>query len=109
MALRFGAHAVPRQRKPNPVVAGGALVAQQPGRAAVGDQHHVGGAVAVDVGVGAAAADQRLEQGAAGRLPRHRLEAPRLAAGIPEQLRRLEVALTRMHPGDPRLQVAVAG
>src|SRR5262249_37404747 len=48
--------------EPQRVMAGGVVVAEQPGRPAVDAQHDVEVAVAIDVEVGAAAADDRLEE-----------------------------------------------
>ena len=78
-------------------------------RAAHLGQHDVEIAVAVNVGKGRAAADDRLEQIAARLLRRITAMKPPPSAltGVPEQLRRLRVGLALLDLADLLLQVAV--
>src|SRR5207249_4352482 len=104
-----GTLAVPLQNEPEPVVPRPAVVAEQPGRAAVFGKDDVQVAVAVDVCEGAAAAHERLEQVGAGLLGPDELEAAlALAArGVPEELHGLLVGLAGLDLADLGLQVAV--
>src|SRR5262249_48737626 len=100
--------AVALEHQANPVVARAAVVAKQPCWSAIACQHYIERAVAVDVGVGRAAADHRLEQGLASVSGLDLLEGALLVqASVPEKLRRLSVALPRLRLGDLRLEVAI--
>ena len=72
----IGTHAVALQLEANPVMTEVVVVAQHQGGTAVADENHIEIAVAVEIGVDAAAADERLKQIGTGRFFRHRLEAP---------------------------------
>src|SRR5207249_10093790 len=93
-----------------PVVVVAAVVAQEAGTAAIGGDQDIELAVAIDVGVGGAAADERLEQVAARVLggDRHEDEAM-FQAAIPEKLRRLGVGLAELHLADILFEVAIGG
>ena len=85
-------------------MAGFLVVAQQERRAVVLGQHYVQIAVPVEIEVGTAPADDRLEQVRAARRGGHRLED---FTGVPEQLCGLFVGLVRLQLGDVRVDVAV--
>src|SRR5262249_19210505 len=74
------------QPQPNPVMPRAVLVSQESCRPSVGRQYDVGRAVAVEVEVGAAPADERLEQVASGCGGGHQPEARLAPAAVPEQL-----------------------
>src|SRR5262249_35000095 len=100
------AFAVAFQFQANPLMSGAALVAQYFRSAAVVDQHDIEIAVAVDVGKGTAAADDRVKQVGSGGLLRHRLEASFLSS-VPEQLGALAKRLVGKHLGNQRLEMAI--
>ena len=82
-----------------------AAVLEQRRRAAVGGQHHVQVAVAVQVAVGGAAGDPRRRGQVRDRVAGDLHEAP--LARVVEELRRLGVAHPRLDPLDLRVEVAV--
>src|SRR5262249_52416694 len=104
-----GTDAVADQFQPNPVVAGLALVAQQPRGSIVCGQHNVEAARTGEIAEGAPTANKRAEQVGTGLCLCNWLEAARLVARVPEELGRLRVGVVLLDLVDIGFKVAVAG
>ena len=96
------------ERETNPTVGVASVVTEELRGASVCGQDHVEVAVAVDVGIGAASADDRSEQvGAGGRFSDQGVQPPPLRAGVPEKLGGLGVGFAGLDLGDVAFEVAV--
>ena len=85
-----------------------AIVAEEASRAVVDHDDDIQVAVAVDIGIGAAPADDRAEEvGSGGLGPDLDVKVAADFARVPEELDRLLVALARLDLGDVGLEMSV--
>jgi len=106
--IAVGRLAVAGQGDPDPVVLIAAVVTEEASRPVVNRHDDVQVAIAVDVRVGRAAADNRFEQVRTGVLGLDQHVQPSTGlARVPEELDRLFVGLAGLHLGNLGLEVAI--